>query len=162
MEYKIVKRDEIKLVGPLYHTSMQTAEGIPGLWDKEFLPRMKEIKHVVSSNCYGLELYPNNFMETKQFTYMAACEVSRIEDVPFNMFGVTLPPVTYAVFTIRGKLDPQKIMKTFQHIYHEWLPSSGFDMPYPYDFEFYDGENKRFKPDQDDSELDIYLPVTEK
>jgi len=35
-------------------------------------------------------------------------------------------------------------------------------MEYPYDFEFYDGENKRFKPDQDDSELDVYLPVTEK
>ena len=162
MEYKIIQRKEMKLVGVIYHTTMQTAEGIPGLWDKEFIPRAREIKHVVNQNCYGLELYPDNFTETKQFTYMAAFEVSKIEDVPFNMFGVTLPAATYAVFTIKGKLDPKKIMETFQKIYHEWLPASGYDMPYPYDFEFYDDENKRFKPDQDDSELDIYLPVIEK
>ncbi len=162
MDFKIVKRDEIKLVGTLYHTSMQTAGGIPGMWDKEFIPRMKEIQHVINSNCYGLELYPDNFMETNQFTYMAAFEVSKLEDIPINMFGVTLPAATYAVFTVKGKLDPEKIKETFHKIYHEWLPSSDYTFAYPYDFEFYDDENKRFKPDQDDSELDIYLPVIEK
>ena len=162
MEYKIIKREGIKLVGPLYHTAMKTAQGIPGLWKKEFMPRALKIKHVVNQNCYGLELYPDNFMETWQFTYMAAFEVSKLEDIPINMFGVTLPAATYAVFTVKGKLKPEKIKETFQKIYNEWLPSSEYTFAYPYDFEFYDDENKRFKPDQDDSEIDIYLPIKAK
>ena len=162
MEYKIIKREEIKLVGTLYHTAMKTAQGIPRLWDNEFIPRAHEIKHVVNQNCYGLELYPDNFMETWQFTYMASFEVSKLENIPINMFGVTLPAATYAVFTVKGKLKPDKIKETSQKIYNEWLPSSEYTFAYPYDFEFYDDENKRFKPDQVDSEIDIYLPVKSK
>ncbi|MBN2018189.1 MAG: AraC family transcriptional regulator [Candidatus Cloacimonetes bacterium] len=162
MDYKIVNRDEIKLVGVLYHTTMKTEKGIPGLWDDAFIPRAKEIKHIVNRNCYGLELYPDDFMETWQFTYMAAFEVSKLDDIPINMFGVTLPAATYAAFTVKGKLDPEKIKETFHKIYHEWLPSSGYTFAYPYDFEFYDDENDRFKPDEDDSEIDIYLPIRKK
>ena len=66
MDFKIVKRDEIKLVGVLYHTTMKTEKGIPGLWDDALIPREKEIKHVVNRNCYGLELYPDDFTETWQ------------------------------------------------------------------------------------------------
>ena len=162
MDFKIVKRDEIKLVGVLYHTSMKTEKGIPGLWEAEFITRAKEIKYVVNRNCYGLELYPDNFMETWQFTYMASFEVSKLEDIPINMFGVTLPSATYAVFTVKGKLQPEKIKATFDRIYNEWLPASEYTFAHPYDFEFYDNENGRFKPNDENSEIYIYLPIKKK
>jgi AraC family transcriptional regulator len=61
------------------------------------------------------------------------------------------------VFRVTGGLS--KIAEVFQYAYMQWLPSSGYEMAYPFDFELY-GED--YKGDVPESELDIYIPVRPK
>jgi AraC family transcriptional regulator len=103
-------------------------------------------------------MYGNEFETEKRWTYLAGMQVSDLNCLPLGAVGVALPAATYAVFTSKGGLE--NIPITFQHAYHEWLPSSGYEMAFPFDFEYYD---QRFHHDDPStSEVDLYIPIRPK
>jgi AraC family transcriptional regulator len=107
---------------------------------------------------YGVEFYTEEFQKEKKWFYMACGGVENLNNIPATMVGKIIPAHTYAVFTHKGLL--RDLGKTFQYVYHEWLPNSKYKIGDCYDFELYD---ERFKGgDNPDSEIDIYLPVVEK
>ena len=73
-----------------------------------------------------------------------------------SMSAKVIPANTYAVFEYKGAITPE-LGKLFKYIYSEWLPSSGYAIAGPYDFERY---GKMFKgPDNPDSILEIFIPI---
>jgi AraC family transcriptional regulator len=154
MEPKIIEKTEIFLVGMIvyadpasgefantWHRFMQNSDGLPG--------RSNTLDH------YGLEFYTKDTEETHKWFYMASAQVDNLDVIPISMVAKRLPACTYAVFTITGGL--KKLGEGFRFAYDTWLPSSGYQVAYPYDFELY--QEGRFKGDADDSEIDIYIPI---
>jgi AraC family transcriptional regulator len=156
MEPKIVTKDEFNVVGMRYYGENKNNE-ISQLWD-QFIPRIHEIKDPVTREitfgvCYPVE----DQTENGEFEYIAAVEVHDFDEIPEGMVGRTVPTQKYAVFTHKGLVE--KIGDTYKCIYGMWQPKSGYDLVKAPDFEYY---NERFDPDnQEESELDIYIPITE-
>ena len=152
MNYKVIERDEIKLVGMMERIVMPN-NTIGQLWGK-FNSRFGEIKNIVNNMaCYGVAdnmAEPNNFDET------VATEVSDFEDIPEGMITKVIPARKYLVFTHKGLLADGSLMKTYEKIYSEILPTLEFKVDNDFNFELYD---ERFKHDSEDSEFDIYIPI---
>ena len=151
-EPKIVERPAFIIVGKLYRGKNENKE-IPQLW-QSYGPQMHQIKNVKNQHiCYGVM---DNFdQESKEFDYVAAQEVSQVEDPPEGLVSWEIPECTYAVFTC----TLPTISETFDYIYHKWLPASGYEHSPSLEFELYD---ERFHPEKPQSELDIYIPIKKK
>lgn len=156
MDYKIIEKEEIKLVG-LKEKIVMPNNTIPQLWEK-FLTRTQEIKNNSSTGGYGLAY--NMIPETYEFDEMVALEVSSFEDTPEGMTTKVIAPQKYLVFTHKGKIFSEngesKLQKTYDYLYGKLLPSTEFQVDKSFNFEFYD---ERFKTNSDDSEFDIYIPI---
>ena len=152
---KFVEKRQVHLIGMSIFGNFHEQPMIPQLW-QEFSPYISKIPNRVNpEQCFGLEVYTDSFMKTKQWHYMVAVEVDTLENIPIFASAKTLPPNQYAVFTHKGLIS--SISQTFDYIYNTWLPKSDYEIAASYDFEFYD---ERFKEGQsEDSETDIYLPI---
>ena len=154
MEAKIVQKPEICLVGMVVYSS--PAEGEFGQTWERFMQYSEEIPpHSNTSDHYGLEFYTKDMEQTGKWFYMAADPVDNLDSVPIRMVAKRLPASTYAVFTVKGGL--KKLGEGFRYAYDTWLPNSGYQVAHPFDFELY--QDGRFKGDEEDSEIDIYIPV---
>lgn len=152
MDPQFVTKSAFTVVGLLIHTSPKNPN-IPELWDR-FGPRIHEVAYISEPYAsYGLMDHVN--FQLGQLDYMAGCEVTQAEALPVGLTRWQVPTNTYAVF----ETTLAKIGETFDAIYSNWLPTSGYQQaPGPY-FERY-GET--FNPDDPTTaKLDIYIPVEE-
>ncbi|MHB1456254.1 MAG: GyrI-like domain-containing protein [Armatimonadota bacterium] len=154
MPPKIVTKDSFMVVGTEYIGKNENGE-IPQMWGDDFMPRIDEITNAVNPSVFYGVCTCMNTVEAGVFSYIAGREVSSLEDIPAGMVGKAIPANTYAVFTHIGSLS--NLGSTWMSIYNEWLPASGYQQSGDPDFEYYDG---RFKDNSDESELDIYIPIT--
>jgi AraC family transcriptional regulator len=105
---------------------------------------------------YELHIEHDLTAKTGEYEIFIGQEIQKPEQVPPELLLKVLPPVTYAVFTLKG----QEIVSDWeQAISQEWFPTSGYRRAYHYGFQYYD---RRFKGLDaiDESEIDLYLPVT--
>ncbi len=161
MEAKIVELDAMVVVGiqSFFSTKYNI---ICKLWGK-FTPRENEIKDITNEKvCFGLcfdgeiiknEADPKDIEH--QFFYLAGLSVKSIDNIPEGMTYKNIPAHKYAKFTHKGSIS--KLGETYNYIFVKWLAES----EYKYDeaacdIEWYD---ERFKPDSEDSEFDIYVPI---
>jgi AraC family transcriptional regulator len=151
MEPKIVTKPTFTVVGMKYRGKNEKNE-IPQLWEK-FMPRAGEIKQ--RANPFGYGVMDNYDEKTGEFDYLAGVEVQNVSDAPEGMESWQVPEQTYAAFPCNLK----NIKETFQQIYHEWLPQSGYQRTDGPEFEYYD---ESFRPDQGKLDLFIYIPVRKK
>ncbi len=128
---------------------------IPKLW-QSFMPRVHEIKNAKSPVNLGVcyEVPAGESSRPDECMYMAATEVTEFVDVPKGMEAFTIPAGEYAVFTHKGALE--NFEHTMNYIYGSWLPKSGKKLRHAPDMEWYD---QRFKLNEADSEIDVYIPV---
>lgn len=148
MEPKIIEKPAMTLVGIQYFGKNENNE-IADLWS-EFVPHMFKVKNLVFTS-FGFCDEPN---ENGEFVYIAASQVSKVEDLPEGWVVREVPANKYAVFTHHGLLDTLK--DTYDYIYQTWLPQSGLELAGKYDMEVYD---EKFKSGSPDSIMYIYLPV---
>ncbi|MFP4498138.1 MAG: GyrI-like domain-containing protein [Vulcanimicrobiota bacterium] len=159
MKPEIVKKDAFKVVGMKTKFTMNN-NTIAQLWG-QFFPRMAEIQNVVNPGvAYGVceadsDVDIEKTTDDTEFTEIACLEVSSFDQIPEGMVTKVIPANTYARFTHRGSLEG--LHKTYNYIYHTWLPQSGYQRAGIYDFELYDQRFNMREPDK--SEVDIYLPV---
>lgn len=162
MQPKIIEKESFKVLGIQGDFTMEN-NTIPQMWDA-FIPRMGEIKNRVNPEiCYGICSSPGpetnyqEFTEQTIFNELVCQEVADFNHIPAGMTTRTIPDGKYAVFTHKGPLSNLK--HTYDYIYKNWLPDSQYKVSAPYDFELYDG---RFNyMDQENSEIDIYVPIKE-
>jgi AraC family transcriptional regulator len=150
MEPQIVSKEAFKVVGLYYRGKNENSE-IPQMWGT-FMSRAGEVKHMVQFPNAAYGVCDNMDHETGEFDYVAAFEVSQVEDVPEGMVGLEIPGGTYAVFTC----TLPTLGETFDHVYQVWLPKSGYQRACGPEFELYD---EQFSTDEPDSPMYIYIPV---
>jgi len=161
MEPRIERKEPQNLVGLVYYGDNKNWE-IPKLWE-EFLSLTGKIPNALPGRvAYGVCFYSGNFSKTGQFYYLAALPVAKLENIPMEMVGKTLPASDYAVFTHSGALvgESKTIKDTYGYAYGTWLPQSGYENPFGFDFEFY---GERFHGNQDPtSEIEVWIPIRKK
>lgn len=157
MEPKIVTSGPLYLVGLPYYGSPEG--GAFGRSWERFNSINDQIPGRVNPKIYyGLEVYGPEFMTGGQWLYMPAVEVRDLAETPNLLFGKVLPACTYVVFTAQHGLA--SIPDAFMAGYDRWIPSSKYEVAYPFDFELYDEE--RFHGDGPDEEIDVCIPIREK
>lgn len=131
------------------------------LW-QSFAPRKKEIKNIVNSDLYSVEIYPNtsffqDFDPTREFEKWAAIAVSKVEQIPEGMETLTVPEGLYAVFPYKGK--PSEIKDTFQYIYGQWFPNSDYEMD---ERPYFALMGAAYKGEHPESEEEFWVPIKKK
>ncbi len=156
MEPRIVDLDALTLIGlPFYGDSSDGKFG--QTWERFVESEPLVTKRLNDKIYFGVEFFGPEVSRTNQWMYFAAIAVSDLEEIPDILFGKMLPAAKYAVFTVKGGVA--KINEVFQYAYKEWLPASGYEAAYPFDFERYD---ERYKGSVPDSEIDLYIPIKPK
>lgn len=146
----------IILVGKRIATSLvqnRTGE----LW-RSFMPHRKSITHTVGTSLYSVQLYAdgyfNSYNPAAEFEKWAAVQVTRFENLPEGMEALTIPAGLYAVFIHKGPAADGP--KTFQYIFTQWLPQSGYVVDNRPHFEVM---GEKYKADSPDSEEELWVPV---
>jgi AraC family transcriptional regulator len=157
MEPKIVQKPEILLMGMAVYDEPSSGE-FGRVWhrfmqhDEDLPPRSN------TTDSFGVEFYTKDMEETHKWYYMACAQVDSLDVIPIRMVAKRLPASTYAVYTVKGGL--KNLGAGFRYVYDTWLPNSGYQVAHPFDFELY--QEGRFKGDEEDSEVDIYIPIKPK
>ena len=158
VEPKYVEYEEDILVGEGGSFGDEPFLEITQLW-KNFMPRATKIRNAKRGYSLGVccRQHPDIPLgEGDSFVYIAGLPVSKPEEIPEGMVSMKIPASTYAVFTHKGPLD--KLPHTIDYIWGTWVPNNAElhkkDAP---DFELYD---ERFNPLSEESEFDIYIPVS--
>ena len=124
------------------------------LWG-EFTNRVGEIKNVLDGGrAYQVCVFEGANHEAEEYTFIAGMEVENLNDIPEEMIGHTVPTADYAVFEHRGTLD--KLHLSYEYIFGVWLRENGYLMADADSLEVYD---ERFKVGQEDSILEIWVPI---
>lgn len=156
LEPKIITLDKLYLAGVVVYGNSD--KGLFGhAWD--ILMKVNTgINWKNDKIAYGVEFFTEELYRENKWFYMVAMEVADLSNIPTNMVGKVIPANTYAVFTSIGKIENTK--KTSKYGHEEWLPKSRYEQADWFEFERYD---QRFKgPAEEDSEVDIYIPIREK
>lgn len=95
-------------------------------------------------------------MSAEGFEYMTGVEVEDFEDLPSGIGRMRIPAQQYAVFAHTENVS--NIGRTWQQIWRNWLPESGFEDAHTPPFELYD---ERFDPDTGEGGLEVWFPVRE-
>ena len=156
MNVLITRRQPLNVVGMLIRTNLQENR-IRELWT-EFIARMDELQETAVPECsLGICSTIEGEEDENCFEYMAARVVKDDSVIPSGMIFRRLPEQEVAVFTHQGSLDT--LGETYDYIYHEWLPASGYEIAEADEIEWYD---RRFKYEQKDSEMDVHIPIKPK
>ena len=122
-----------------------------------FMPKRKEVPHMVNADVYDLIVYPPNFFvllnPLRPFIKWAGVEVSEVGDLPEGLSFFQIPAGRYAVFTHKG---PSSDTSTFEKIFTQWLPNSEHELA---DRPHFDIMGDKYKGDQEDSEEEIWVPI---
>ncbi|MFO7895469.1 MAG: GyrI-like domain-containing protein [Candidatus Cloacimonadales bacterium] len=154
MEVVIIEREALKVVGMKIRTTIEKNE-IPQLWER-FIARMPELQEVAVPDCsLGICLYEGDDFEAgAPFSYLAGVVVKDDSVLPEGMIFHEIPATEVAVFTHTGSVE--NLAETYEYIYEEWLPQSGYAIAEADELEWYDS---RFKYDDPQSQMDIHVPI---
>lgn len=153
MEYRIIKREEFRIVGfrtPLPKEAEEGFQVVPKFWS-EVGPRVAELLPVMNGDPMGVLGVSTCHRETDNYYYIA---VSSDAPVPDGMFEEQIPAATWAVFDTRGTM-PEAIQQLQCRIVSEWLPDSGYEWAQAPDIEVYLSQ-----PGVPEAEFQVWLPVT--
>ena len=165
MKPKIVEQGQIMLLGfsffgdPFRLSAGWTEENEIGrLWQRfmvylgQHRQRIKQIKP--EDVAYEVHIQHEETPRTGEYEVFIGVEAEALEDVPVELTVKILPPVVYAVFTLRG----EQITSDWQQMIQEWMLRSGYESAYSYGFQRYD---HRFKGIEqiEESGLDVNIPV---
>jgi AraC family transcriptional regulator len=141
-----------------HHAFADATQTIPRQWDafRQLGPIAGEIVAEPTAE-HGPSYYGvvcGNDVAAQTFEYMCAIEVTDLDSLPADLGRVRILAQTYAVFTHQGHISG--LQATWNSIWNEWLPASGYlpaDVP---DFEIYDD---RFDPKTGLGLIEIWFPI---
>lgn len=159
MDYRIVKKEEFKVVGVSKRISTENGENlkvIPRFWCEinENGVSEKLDKNIGKLGYLGI-CYDYD-MEQKSIKYMIAVEGEHIEGLE-NYEVLTIPSYTWVIFESIGPM-PQAIQKVWSKIYSEWFPATKYEHAGGPELEVYlEGD-----PDAEDYKCEVWIPIMEK
>jgi AraC family transcriptional regulator len=107
------------------------------LW-RRFMPERNRISNRVGTDLFSMQVYDkkpdfNHFDPTSEFTKWATIEVRDHLHIPEGLHPYILCEGLYAVFIHTG--IPQQFSKTFNSIFDQWFPVSGYELDHREHFE---------------------------
>lgn len=130
------------------------------LWNS-FMPKQKEIPTKINTDLYSVEVYDENYFiefdATKKFEKWAAVEIRNSPGTDSGLEQLIIPKGLYAVFLHKGPgADGHK---TYEHIFNNWLPSSGYWIDHRPHFAIM---GEKYINDNPLSEEEIWIPIKSK
>lgn len=167
LEPKFVVRPAVKLAGFAIQTKSEGGENskvIPEFWRAYMtdgrVERLHKESFVKIHDEYGA-CFPED-PETGVFEYVIGVEVKDGATIPADYHTCEIPAATYAVFSTPpsdGAGFVPAIQGTWQYIFNDWFPSSGYEYaPGCVDYELYDERCMSEKG----KVCDICIPVVKK
>ncbi|WP_223067031.1 AraC family transcriptional regulator [Paenibacillus caui] len=160
MNYKLVTLPKIRMIGYRLDTTTDNGrnrEEIPAFWQHYIKNRLWE--NVPGKLRPDVELgVCTTTAEDGTFGYIIGFEVNASAPVPDGLVEYHIPETEYAVFTTPGASEeqfPSSIQRTWDYIFSEWFPGSGYEHAEASEIEWYD---ERCMND-DNKRMDIYVPV---
>ncbi len=155
MQVKFEKKEGFKVIGLSHRASPE--ETMHKLWE-EYARRCHEIPNVIEKDkAYQICVFEprSGNADPESYLFIAGMVVSSIDQVPEGMVAHEVPAAQYAIFEHKGALDT--LHKTYEYIFGAWLAENKCVMAEADCLEVYD---ERFKYGEEDSILDIYIPIT--
>ncbi|WP_018749755.1 AraC family transcriptional regulator [Paenibacillus sanguinis] len=160
MQYRIESLPAMHIMG--YSMKTTTVEGensteIPAFWQQYIQEQWG--KTIPGKTNPNVELgICTTLNEDGSFLYIIGFEVSESTPVPKGLTEYTIPATTYAIFTTPPANQSEfvaSIQQTWDDIFTNWFPTSGYEQVAAPDFEWYD---ERSWP-KEGRQIDIYIPV---
>ena len=124
--------------------------GIPSQWQR-FLPHFDHVPWQIGRAAYGVCC---NSDDAGSFDYVCGVEVRDFSRVPADWSRVRIPEQKYAVFAQPGHVS--MIRSTWNTIWNEWLPNSGYEVADAPDFERY---GEQFNSATGMGGFEIWVPI---
>lgn len=163
MDYRIETKPAFKVIGYELKTKSngENLKEIPAFWQtyiqngwSRTIPNRVHAESPVELGiCHGFD------MEAGTFLYLIGMEATDFENVPEGLACREFGEAEYAVFTTPKVPEEQfsnSIQSTWQAIFGEWFPHSGYEHAGKPEFELYDA---RSGPGNELWQMDIYVPV---
>lgn len=159
MEYKILSRDRMLLVGLACDVMLADVQekGTTIKLSEQFMSRRSEINRVINTReVFGVSTDPENYNQaTDPFEYFIGVEVSSIAEIPDGMVYREIPSNEYVVFTFEGPIE--RAGQVHDYLYATWLRNHDYHLSGLYNIEVY---NEGFKGAfAEESITDIYFPI---
>lgn len=159
MQHRIETLPETLLVGcclKMSFSNNRTAD----LW-KSFMPRRKEITHVISSDLFSVQRYPAHFFDGFDpelgFEKWAAVPVRHASILPDGMERMCIPEGLYVVFDYKG--SSANAPAVYRWILSEWIPASAYELDNRPHFEIL---GEKYRNNHPESEEEIWIPIRPK
>lgn len=161
MEPKLVTKPAFHLIGYELKTKNEDGQNnkdIPEFWQQYMRNGLGcNIPDPIQQNV-ELGICTDFNPETGEFVYLIGMEVNEGTPAPEGMVYRSFPELEYAVFTTPKSNEESftsSIQSTWNYIFTDWFPQSGYEHYGSIEFELYDerchgSENK---------EMDIYIPI---
>ena len=133
-----------------HHTFDDAATTIPEQWEE--FAALGTLPGQQGATTYGVIC--GSVPAEGRFEYMCAVEVVAFEGLPPGVGRMRVPAQRYAVFTHRGHVAG--LRATWDAIWQQWLPHSGFRPANTPDFERYD---ERYDARTASGEIEIWFPI---
>ena len=172
MEYEIVKKEKIKLMGLNYHGSITEngvafEERVEDIWRRlsEFcMNKWESIEESVINPelSYEIQLWNEKELEESgQMSVFVGVEFDNLESIPIELVGKVLPGDKYISFVLEG----EEIHGWEEFLLQEWFPESNYWMK-SFDEQLFHIQcfhEHRFKgiDKLEESELKVLVPVEE-
>ncbi|MGE8081462.1 AraC family transcriptional regulator [Peribacillus loiseleuriae] len=161
MEPKLVTKPAFHIIGYELKTKNEDGQNnkdIPEFWQQYMQNKLGcKIPNPIHKNV-ELGICTNFSPETGEFVYVIGMEVVKGTQAPEGMVCKSFPEMEYAVFTTPKSNDESfssSIQSTWNYIFTEWFPQSGYEHNGTVEFELYDERCYG----SDNKEMDIYIPV---
>ena len=156
-QVRLIELGEKKLLGISRMTTMADPSAAV-LW-RQFSPRIKEVKELVTDYRFSLQQYPVDMFATADprgvpYQQWAAMEVSSFENQAEDLGQLLFPAGLYAVHLHRG--TPADFPKTFQRIFAQWLPQSGYQLD---DRPHFERLAPDYRPNDPNAVEEIWIPI---
>lgn len=132
------------------YTPKDVVSGIPRQW-RRLVPYMGSIQNQVGKISYGVVCSSDAVGNAE---YMCGLEVMEFSGLPPEMDRLRIPEQTYAVFSHDGHIST--LQNTWQSIWDDWYPDSGYEAANTPDFERY-GEG--YSQEAGIGGIEIWFPI---
>lgn len=158
MNPRLVKTEDILIIGMRAQMSFQNINEETGKLARQFMPRRKEVQNRVDSHTFSLQNYNHfdfkAFNPSLTFEKWVGVEISDASFVPEGMELLTIPAGNYLVFNYKG--SAQGFPQFWQQLHGQWLPNSEFDLDNRPHFEKLP---EGYNPMNPESEEEVWVPV---
>ncbi|MGL5151115.1 MAG: AraC family transcriptional regulator [Clostridium sp.] len=158
MDYKIVEKDEFKVIGAYKKFKYESAfTEVPTFWNEHISQgKLKDI-----CGMYGVNIDVE--MGGNEFEYLIAEDYSKEKENLEGYVVKTIPKFTWAVFPCYG-VGSSSIQEINKKIFSEWLPNcSDYEIAAGYNIEMYSDPSEYESGISDDNYYsEVWIPVKKK